>query len=216
MAAAAELVNPPGVGVRTLPASRPSRASWYDDAPTVICTGQITMGRLFAVLALAAACAQTPVAEPEVHAIVIEPTPPPEDQHHEEPKGLSPIIEEAIGEEAEPEVLEREPVLPAPPPPAHASAQPSAPPPPAPPPTAVLAARQAFQEGIAAYQAGDYALALRHFERAHGLAPLPQMFQNMAMAALEAGDKAKACRYYAEGTRQGNRPIEKLDQSCNP
>jgi tetratricopeptide (TPR) repeat protein len=184
--------------------------------PAVIRTGKITMWRLGTVIVLAA-CASTPAAEPEVHAVVIEPTPaPPEDERHEleELQGLPPIIEEAAAEEAEPE--EPQHLVPVLPPPAYASAQPAVPPPPAPPPAAVAAARQAFQEGIAAYQGADYAAALRHFERAHALAPLPKLFHNMAMAALEAGDKAKACRYYAEGTKQGNPAIPKLDQECHP
>jgi tetratricopeptide (TPR) repeat protein len=87
----------------------------------------------------------------------------------------------------------------------------------APPPAADLlrdAARAAFSEGIEAYRQGDFAAALNHFEHAHALSPEPRVLVNMAKAAEAAGNRMKACRYYAEGRARGLREDPSLAALC--
>ena len=62
--------------------------------------------------------------------------------------------------------------------------------------TAVEKAQVAYEEGRAAFAAGDFPAALQRFERAYMLDNAPTLIFNMARAAEEAGLAEKAVTYY--------------------
>lgn len=53
-------------------------------------------------------------------------------------------------------------------------------------------ARKAFEEGVAAYQSGDFRLASERFSRAQLLKPHPEVLLNLAQSQLKAGQYAEA------------------------
>jgi hypothetical protein len=83
-----------------------------------------------------------------------------------------------------------------------------APPDPAPPPSSERppvtepsdaqreAAKQLFQDGVQAYEAGDLVTAVEKFREAYLLAPLPAMLFNIARAQEQLGDTIGACESY--------------------
>jgi tetratricopeptide (TPR) repeat protein len=77
-------------------------------------------------------------------------------------------------------------------------ARPTARPAPAarPTPAALRAARAHFRQGKAFYDAGVYADAIREYEKAYALAPLPELLFNIGQAHRMAGAKAQAIAAY--------------------
>lgn len=57
-------------------------------------------------------------------------------------------------------------------------------------------ARKAFEEGVVAYQSGDYALAAERFGRAQLLKPHPEVLLNLAQSQLKARQFAAAATHF--------------------
>jgi hypothetical protein len=87
---------------------------------------------------------------------------------------------------------------------AHAQAQPAATPPPpeaAPPPppaddATMGQAKQHFETGRNAYNAGDYVTAIREFKAAEALRPSPILDYNIGLANEKLGKRRVAVKYY--------------------
>lgn len=60
----------------------------------------------------------------------------------------------------------------------------------------LAAAKACFQQGRAYYEAGAWADAIREYERAYALAPLPELLFNIAQAYRMQGDKPRAIAAY--------------------
>jgi len=79
-------------------------------------------------------------------------------------------------------------------------------------------ARQAFMDGLHAYEQGDYTAARKHFEAAYALAPRDPILFNLARTAFQQGHRQAACRYYRKwkATPRGKTgPSDtSLDKAC--
>lgn len=70
------------------------------------------------------------------------------------------------------------------------------------PDTAMETARRRFNEGVAAYDAGDYSRARLAFLEAHLLKPHPSVLRNLAQSALRATRYDEAATYFAQYIRE--------------
>jgi tetratricopeptide (TPR) repeat protein len=59
-------------------------------------------------------------------------------------------------------------------------------------------ARQAFEIGVALYQAGQFEAASKHFAMAYGFLPFPELVYNMALCHKALGEKEEALQFLRE------------------
>jgi tetratricopeptide (TPR) repeat protein len=104
-----------------------------------------------------------------------------------EPTTSSPASEPVVFVEAPPDSQARRP-----------AAEPTPDPGPEPNPDDLERAKQLFADGLALYEAGDFAAAVQRFEQAYQLAPLPPLRFNIARGKEKLGDIVGACAQYAE------------------
>jgi tetratricopeptide (TPR) repeat protein len=64
------------------------------------------------------------------------------------------------------------------------------------------AARERYELGVDAYEAGRFELSIEHFEAADRLAPSPALSYNIARAYEKLGDRAQALRAYRDYLRR--------------
>jgi hypothetical protein len=83
-----------------------------------------------------------------------------------------------------------------PPPPPPPTSAPATPPPGTPDDAAMAQAKQHFEAGRNAYNAGDYAGAIREFKAAETLRPSPILDYNIGLANEKLGKKRVAVKYY--------------------